>query len=61
MTFGDVVSLRDGFRRAVLGALAAADTFIFVDEVVHEFLADTGTALLIDDVLDVFVPEVVKC
>jgi hypothetical protein len=61
MTFGDVVSLRDSFCRAVLGALATADTFIFVDDVVHEFLADTSAALLVDDVLNVFIPEVVEC
>ena len=61
MTFSDVVGLRDGFCRAVLGAFAAADTFILVDDVVHEFLADTSAALLVDDVLNVFIPEVVEC
>ena len=45
---------------ASLGALAAADALLAVDDIAHEFLADTGTAFLVDDVLHVFVPEVVE-
>ena len=55
-----VVRAADSLDGAALGALAAADALLAVDDVAHKFLADTCTALLVDDVLDVLVPEVVE-
>jgi hypothetical protein len=50
----------DGFDGAIASAGSASDADGFVDFVVDEVLADTGTAFLVDDVLDILVPEVVQ-
>ncbi len=57
---GGVVGTADSLDRASLGALAAADALLAVDDIAHKFLADTGTALLVDHVLHILVPEVVE-
>ena len=56
----DVVGTGDGLGGAVLGALAATDALLGVDDILHEFLADAGAALLVHDVLHVLIPEVVE-
>ena len=57
---GGVIGTADSLDGASLGALAAADALFAVDDIAHKFLADTGTAFLVDDVLHVLVPEVVE-
>ena len=66
-TFGRVDFIRlfylsgDGVYRTYLGAQGAALAEIFVDVDGFEGLAVAGPAFLIDDVLDIFVPEVFEC
>ena len=55
-----VVGTADSLDGASLGALATSDALLAIDDVAHEFLADTGAALLVDNVLDIFIPEVVE-
>ena len=60
MAGSDIIGAGDGLYGAALGALAAANALLAVDNIAHEFLADTCTARLVDDVFDVFIPEVVE-
>ena len=60
MAGSDVVGAGDGLGGAVLGALAATDALIGVDDILHELLADAGAALLVHDVLHILIPEVVE-
>ena len=55
-----VVGTADSLDGASLGALAAADALLAVDDIAHEFLADAGAAFLVDDVLHILIPEVVE-
>ena len=56
----DIIGAGDGLYGAALGALAAANALLAVDSIAHEFLADTGTALLVNYMLHILIPEVVK-
>ncbi len=53
----DIIRLGDGADRAVAGAQAAADTLILVNDEGQQIFADTGGALLVHNVSNVFVTE----
>ena len=55
-----IVGTADSLYRASLSALATANALLAVDDIAHKFLADTGTAFLVNHVLNILVPEVVE-
>ena len=57
MSGRDVIGLGDRGDGALTFAQSAADTFFFVDVVLHEALANVRRALLVHDMGDVFVLE----
>ena len=57
MTGGNVIGSGDSIGGTVLGAEAATDTLILIDDEVQQALADAGWTLLIDNVSDVLIAE----
>ena len=60
MAGSDVVGLRDGLGGAVLLTSATANALLLVDFITHELLADASAAFLVNNVLNILIPEVVE-
>ena len=52
-----VIALADSVYGALFFAKTAADTFIFIDYVLHQALANVSGAFLIDDMRHILVSE----